>query len=327
MRQLHPFSVRGGMRFMTPPLREALLEFESRMAKGQAGMTVYGMPDTGKSTMMAYLYERISGSGSAVVYRTEMASSSTSDRQLMRELASDTGTNPMFPSLTPKEAFVRGAQVSCERLGTPRVLLMIDEAQMLSLQHLELLRGVFASLTSAGLAPFAALFAQPEIAKKRWSLKEVGDVSLVNRFLGRLHRFRGLRRDEFKDVMTMFDSNRWPADGQTYTEYFAPAFWSRGERLANWAHHFALEFGELCRAWDRDPDDLPVSYLNEAIHTFLSGVADRPRTQAEMIQLVAMAVQISAAATGFEFMAGLDDKASRPVGLPARPRVKGARAA
>ena len=326
MEELHPFTVRSRMRFITPPLREALLEFEGRLAKGQAGITVYGMPDTGKSTMMAYLYERITVSKKAVVYRTEMASSDTSERQLMRELASNNDTHQTFSSLTPKEAFVRGAQVNCERLGTPRVLLMIDEAQMLSVRHLELLRGVFASLTSSGLAPFAALFAQPEIAKRRWALQEVGDISLVNRFLGRLHRFRGLRRDELRGVMQLFDTTRWPENGPTYTEYFAPTFWNRGERLANWADSFALEFGELCRQWGRDPDDLPVSYLNEAIHTFYAEVADGLRTPAEMNQLVSLAVRASPASTGFEFMAGLDDSAAKPVGMQA-PKKQRSRAA
>jgi len=288
---------------MTPPLREGLEEFQSRLGKGLAGLTVYGMPDTGKSTMMSLLYERITESKKAVVYRTEMASSSTGERQLMRELA---GSQQPFPSLTPKEAFVRGAQVRCEQLETPRVIILIDEAQMLTLQHLELLRGVFASLTAAGLAPFAGLFAQPEIARRRWELKHAGDVSLVNRFLGRLHQFRGLRRNEFEEVLSLFDTTRWPADGPTYTQQFGRAFWDRGGRLAQLAHSFAGEFEALSLEWGRSPDDLPVSYLNEAVHTFLAGVSTQAGSTAEINQLVHTAVRTSAAATGFEFMAGVN---------------------
>lgn len=305
MKQLHPFTVRSAMRFMTPPLREALAAFESRMGRAQAAITVYGMPDAGKSTMMAYLLERITAAKSAAVFQTVMASSSINDRQLMRELLTTNGTTQVFHSITPKEALVRSAEAICERLDTPRVLILIDEAQMLTLSHLELLRGLLADLTSVGLAPFAALFAQPEIAQKRGWLKVQGDVSLMNRFLGQLHRFRGLRPAEFREVLALFDETRWPEDGPTYTEYFAPKFWSRGGRLVDLADAFSGQFAEVCRASQQDVIEVPTSYLNESIHAFLAGAAHATLTPAETNRLVFESVRDSPASRTFDFVAGL----------------------
>jgi type II secretory pathway predicted ATPase ExeA len=318
MEKLHPFTVKGALRFKTPPLREALAEFERRVLTGQAAITVHGMPDTGKSTMMTFLLERMSGSKKAVVYHMVMASSSIDEKQLMRELLTSNGTKESFPSVTPKEALVRSALAKCDGLGVPRVVFLIDEAQMLTKAHFELMRGLLADLTAMGLAPFAGLFAQPEILRKRWQLKDKGDASLINRFLGRPYRFRGLRRDEFEEVLKLLDEARWPEEGPTYTEYFAPTFWARGDKLANWAEVFAKEFGELSLTWGRDPDDLPTSYLNEAVHTFYAGVADTTRTPAEMNQLVARAVNNSPAPAAFEFLAGLEESVQQipPPELP-----------
>lgn len=307
MEQLHPFTVKGALRFKTPPLREALAEFERRVFTGQAAMTVYGMPDTGKSTMMTYLLERMSESKKAVVYHMVMGSSAIDDKQLMRELLTSNGSKDSFHSVTPKEALVRSALANCDRLGVPRVIFLLDEAQLLTKSHYEMLRGLLADLTTMRLAPFAGLFAQPEILRKRWQLKDKGDASLINRFLGRPYRFRGLRLEEIREVLQLLDETRYPVNGPTYTEFFAPTFWARGGRLANWSEAFAREFGELARTWGRDPDDLPTSYLNEAVHTFYAGVADTTLVPAEMNQLVARAVNNSPAPAAFEFLAGLEE--------------------
>lgn len=328
MEKLHPFTVKGALRFKTPPLREALAEFERRVLTGQAAITVHGMPDTGKSTMMTYLWERMSGSKKAVVYHMVMSSSSIDENQLMRELRTSNGAKESFPSVTPKEALMRSAEASCDRLGVPRVVFLIDEAQLLNKAHFELLRGLLADLTAMDLAPFAGLFAQPEILRKRWQLKDKGDASLINRFLGRPYRFRGLRREEFVEVLKLLDETRWPEEGPTYTEFFAPKFWARGERLANWAEAFAQEFAELSRAWGRDPDDLPTSFLNEAVHTFYAGVADTTLTPAEMNQLVARAVNNSPAPAAFEFLAGLEESVQQtPSRAPPPARTTRSRAA
>lgn len=327
MEKLHPFTVKGAVRLKTPPLREALAEFQRRVSTGQAAVTVEGMPDTGKSTMMAYLQETIGASKKAVVYHMVMASSSTDEKQFMRELLTNNGAKETFHSVTPKEALKRSVLANCDRLGVPRVIFLVDEAQMLTKTHYELLRGVLSDLTSLGLAPFAGLFGQPEIRRVRKLLKDRGDSSLINRFLGRMYTLRGLRRDEFKEVLQMLDETRWPEEGPTYTEFFAPTFWARGERLANWADAFAREFGELARAWGRSPDDIPTSYLNEAVHTFYAGVADTTRTPAEMNQLVARAVNESPAPAAFEFLAGLEASLEQaPAPLPS-PRSRRSRAA
>ena len=328
MEKLHPFTVKGAPRFMTPPLREALAEFERRVLTGQAAITVYGMPDTGKSTMMNHLLVRMSASKKAVVYHMVMASSSIDEKQLMRELLTSNSAKDSFPSLTPKEALVRSAMANCDRLGVPRVFFLIDEAQMLTKAHFELLRGLLADLTAMGLAPFAGLFAQPEILRKRWQLKDKGDASLINRFLGRPYRFRGLRQSEYQEVLKLMDDTRHPEEGPTYTEFFAPNFWGRGERLASWAEAFAREFAALSRSFGRDPDDLPTSYLNEAVHTFYAGVADSTLSPAEMNQLVARAVTDSPAPAAFEFLAGLEESvqsASAPA--PPPPKSRRSRAA
>jgi hypothetical protein len=324
MEKLHPFTVKGALRFMTPPLREALAEFERRVLTGQVAITVHGMPDTGKSTMMAYLLERISASNKAVVYHMAMASSSIDGKQLARELLTSNSTKESFHSLTPKEALVRSAVANCDRLGVPRILFLMDEAQMLTKSHFELMRGILADLTSMGLAPFAGLFAQPEILRTRWQLKDRGDASLINRFLGRPYRLRGLRRDEYQEMFKLMDDTHHPEDGPTYTEFFAPTFWARGERLANWAEAFAREFGELSLSFGRDPDDLPTSYLNDAVHTFFAGVADTTLTPAELNQLIARAVKNSPAPAAFEFLAGLEESMQSMVS-PASPSVKSRR--
>lgn len=327
MEKLHPFTVKGGPCFRTPPFQEALAAFQRRVSTGQAAITIEGMPDTGKSTLMSHLQKTITASSKAVVYQMVMASSSTDEKQFMRELLTNNGSKEAFHSVTPKEALKRSALANCDRLGVRRVIFLVDEAQMLTKTHYELLRGVLSDLTALGLAPFAGLFGQPEIRRVRKLLNDRGDTSLINRFLGRMYVLRGLRRDEFKEVLQTLDETRWPEEGPTYTEYFAPTFWARGERMANWAEAFAREFGELARAWGRSPDDLPTSYLNEAVHTFYAGVADTTLTPAEMNQLVARAVNESPAPAAFEFLAGLEASLDQPAAPLPSPRGRRSRAA
>jgi len=318
MRVEHPLTRKCGPRFPLPPLKEFASTFSDLCYSAEPALTCVGMPDTGKSTAFLFIKEHILKSKKAVVYHAVMAQDDGTSRQLARELVSSEEGRIQF-NITSDEALVRRAEGDCDALGVGRVIVLLDEAQLLNKRQLEYLRGAMQKFSALNLGVFFALFAQPEILTMPKTFKERGDASLVNRFMSRQHRFRGLRRNEFKVFLECLDSTHWPETGPTYTEHFARSFWAAGGRMLQLDEYFQNSFTALATKAGRDFDDIPTKYVASASKYMLDAISRLAPSPAQLPGLVDHAVRASGVVTAWEFLGDLEaDVRNRP----ARPRQR-----
>ncbi|MDP3626986.1 MAG: ATP-binding protein [Hydrogenophaga sp.] len=320
MRVEHPLTRKCGPRFPLPPLREFSINFSNLCYSAEPALTCIGMPDTGKSTAFLFIKEHIIKSKKAAVYHAVMAQDDGTSRQLARELVSSEAGLIQF-NITSDEALVRRAQADCDSLGVGRVIILIDEAQLLNKRQLEYLRGVMQKFSALDLGVFFALFAQPEILAIPKTFKERGDASLVNRFMSRQHRFRGLRRSEFKVFLECLDSTRWPESGPTYTEHFARSFWAAGGRMLQLDEYFQNSFTALAQKAGRDLDDIPTKYIASASKYMLDAISRQAPSPVQLPGLVDHAARASGVVTAWEFLGDLETDMRNRAPRPKKSRV------
>lgn len=302
----HPLTYENGARLETPPLKELLDALTKFAHQGCVCLMVYGMPRTGKSTASIVVVDRVEGSHAAVVYATVIKTDKGTFSTLLQSLQISRGGLAKFPSLKPENAFTKQVVMDCDDLGADRVWILVDEAQYLSYEQLIGLKGTLTELARNGLAPFAVLFGQPEMLAKPQKFKHAGDASLVHRFVAHKYRMRGLRRREFENILRMYDESRWPENGPTYTQYFAPKHWERGWRMTNLAGPLTKAFEAIREAKGQKADDLPVAYFMEAATSVLQELDDVEPDEKTLQAMVREAVDATGLADTYDFLGDLE---------------------
>lgn len=267
----HPITIPCGPRFKTGPLREFKLAFTASCMAGETAMTCYGPPGVGKSTAMLDIMSSVEHSKKAVIYATEVTSAKGEFTQLARALQTSDGSGLRLDSFSFDQALIRKAQADCDVLGCSRVWLFIDNARHLSAAQMIGLEGTTTTLTRLRMAPFVLLFAGADAPRMPVDFAKRQQELLLNRFLSRKHRMRGLKASEYAEVLRLIDTTRWPEDGPTYTEFLAPEFWQAGGRLAASTTVFQEEFESLAKRCGAEEDELPIKYLISAAVTALIG--------------------------------------------------------
>jgi hypothetical protein len=291
--EIHPLKVVGQIYFETPPLIEFKKLMKQMMDMGDLSLICYGLPRCGKSTLMTRLISLSEAKTSSVVFHA-MASGTSGNAKtyvrLARELLDSRGGRPPFSQVSEAEALVKRAEADAAALGVNRVVFFIDEAQELSLEQLFGLKEAMQSLINKGLSPFVIMFAQPEIVARQKMLIKANHISLVDRFYLRMHRLRGLKLEEFEDVLEMYDKTRWPTPGgPTFTEYFQPTLWKVGWRMKSQCNNFVRSFDKIAKEFQIGINDVPIKYLifaaNSLFLTYSKEIELNPSKAFEIIDL------------------------------------------
>jgi hypothetical protein len=322
MKQQHPLTFENGARLDTPPLRELSDALTKFAFQGCVCLLVYGMPRTGKSTASMVVAERVESVRAAVVYSTVIKAETGSFSTLMQALQLSRGGRLRFPSLRAENAFIRQALADCEELETVRVWILIDEAQYLSYEQMIGLKGTLTEMARSGLAPLCVLFGQPEMLAKPQKFKSAGDASLVHRFVSHKYRMRGLTREEFGQVLKLYDDSRWPEEGgPTYTEYFAPEHWAKGWRMTNLEPHLKKAFSAVSESKGRSLDDLPVAYFMEAATSVLQELDEATPDKEKLEKMVRQAVNATGLADTYDFLGDLEARSRDDTATRSRRKV------
>jgi hypothetical protein len=128
-----------------------------------------------------------------------------------------------------------------ERAAGNKLIVFVDEAQRLELEHYEWLRDVQDELERRGVRMFTFLVGQPGILNRKSSFRQSVDTSqIVSRFMVDELRFDGFRTaDDLKMSLAAYDTSTFP-DGSDwpYTRYFLQRAFDTGFRLER--QHLAL---------------------------------------------------------------------------------------
>ena len=297
---MHPVLRPRGLTCTAPPLTEFVQEFGRLVRNGELAMVCYGPFRHGKSTAAAFIRNSLKQSKKMAVFWALLEEDSKQQDgphsiwyDLLRGSELDE-RNERLGLIRPYDSLFRCARADAARFDTNIVLLVIDEAQNLTLDKLGALKKFVDELIEHGLAPFVLLMAQPQVLTLPDRLKKQGRHDLVDRFFTQLYRFRGLQPGEFRDVLAFYDNTEWPVgSGVTYTAHFAPKPWQRQWRMADQTGLFVSAFSQLAASLKVERTELGMKYLVTAVRALLIALQDRPDCVDNMSDVVWSCVQQS----------------------------------
>jgi hypothetical protein len=154
------------------------------------------------------------------------------------------------------------------------LVVFVDEAQRLELEHYEWLRDVQDELGRRGIRMFVFLVGQPGLLNRKSAFRQNVDTSqIVSRFMIDEMRFAGMREPaDLKMSLAAYDSSVFPEDsGWTYTRFFLQRAFDTGFRLGGQQQIIWESFEKAHRLARFDfPMDIPMEYLARSVEIALT---------------------------------------------------------
>lgn len=120
-------------------------------------------------------------------------------------------------------------------MGASKILLLVDEAQQLTVLHYTWLMAIYNQLHRHGIRLITVLAGQPQLNTRRSDLKSEGQAQIIGRFMLVQCEFTGLRSvRDFKRTLELYDfEETFPVGTNwTYTRFFLPKAYDAGLRLS-----------------------------------------------------------------------------------------------
>jgi len=120
-----------------------------------------------------------------------------------------------------------------------RVVLLFDEAQLLTIEDFEWLKEVHNELEKEHVKMITFLFGQRELEARREVLKDLNRPDITARFMFKIFNFPGIdSEDDLQVLMDCYDhESEFPeGSGWSYTRFFWPAAFEAGWRLSSEAN-------------------------------------------------------------------------------------------
>lgn len=303
MSSLHPVFLDHAWVASTGPIDAFNAAVTTALQLSLPSLAISGPPGVGKTTASYDLFDFLAAGKKVVPWRASAVDIKTRRdtprfyRSFQRAAHAKSQNTMRLPVLSEQENAVNSIVLSCEEVGTQRVVLFIDEAQQLEYETLVSLKDSMERLAFRRLQLLVLLLGEPDIRLKASQLMgQPGGSSLVHRFFASTHEYHGLKAPDLVLLMTHVDHAHWPENGgPTYTEYFAPKLYRQGWRLSNQAPLLWGDFEIQAGAMGLDASALEVMprFAVRAIRFILSELNRDASLASDMRVLVARAVSSS----------------------------------
>lgn len=286
MQSIHPILLKGGFVTETKPVADVLALLRAHIEQGEECMVCYAPPRAGKSSLIRCLEQRFRGEGLHVVL-SAMVQENPEERPdiaLLRSLLEEVPATRRFPVLNAKLAVLNHMRNACDQLGTPRVVIVLDEAQHLEVGELAALKEIADKASRFGISVFVLLIGQPLIVTAAARFKLISRHDLVDRFFTVTHRMPGLVRGTTENFLQKYDDTKWPENSNvSFVAHFAPGLWNRGWRATQLAAPMWHEFNVLAAELGHDLArlEIGVKYVAKAMRTTLLQLQKSPNLLAE----------------------------------------------
>jgi len=202
-------------RVLTKPLTEVLQVVGAAAGMGKTGMVLYGNSRNGKSTALAELEDSACQTKSWVPYRYYSEPYEQGGRApkffrgfVSRAQASTSAVR--FAVGSELDRLINSIRLACQQWETHRVLLLLDEVQDLPDECLLMLKTVTDRLElQHKLSYFVVCAGTPQLVTRRDELMLETDKRMYNdlvaRFFADQHYMRGLKKDDFVEVLKAYD--------------------------------------------------------------------------------------------------------------------------
>ncbi len=243
----------GGYSLPTPPVEFAFGQIAAGIATGLPGMAWVAYPRFGKTSASLFIQTHLGETleGTPIVVYVPKAHMNPDEGRFYKELLIASGFG-IPPGRDVTERFSRlwkGWWAWVVSTKAKKVVLIIDEAQKLSVMEFSWLIDIANELAQVHVSLCVVLFAQPELVGLRNTFLHAGRMDIVGRFMVQLHNFEGIRSaSELASVMEALDNpdlSEYPTgSGCSCTRFFASKAYAAGWRL----HHHA---GALWAAFEQ----------------------------------------------------------------------------
>ncbi|RQU58771.1 ATP-binding protein [Burkholderia cenocepacia] len=156
------------------------------------------------------------------------------------------------------------------------VILLIDEAQSMTLREWQWLMGLQNDLDHKGYLLSVFSIGSHQLNYKYDYFANTGNAHVSARFMAAHEQFHGLRtREELGYVLNGYDiDSRWPEGSDvSFLEYFAPECFALGKRLADCGDAFWKALQELTPTSARRLSEFPMQHVARTIEATLFELA------------------------------------------------------
>lgn len=265
--------------FSTPMMSEAFNWATELISGGHTGGVLYAPTRTGKTKTIELLVDELrSFDGPRSKLESATAWVVTQDRLVMSEggfwgwLLAEFRHQAAGSKKSPdvKRHLVTEYVKSLARSSpTGRLVLFVDEAQILELTELGWFADLFNSLQKANLELILILVGSYHLREWIKELEGKRHEHVRSRFFANEHRLRGLRTlSDFKRCLRRFDvDTRHLESGISITQFYLPEWFAEGGRLENRADLFREGFRALSPVQDFE---VPMAYFVRAVRQVLN---------------------------------------------------------
>lgn len=263
----------------TPPLTEVAKLVSEDIYYGRSGTGFWGETRFGKSSAIRYLIARVRETFQQVSVLRITADLRTrpTDTGFYGDLL-DTAGFPLKKGRTASDRRqqVKSVYLSLGRNGDGRRLIVfVDEAQNWSEAEWTWLKTIQIHLAENLISMVVISFGQEQLVQRQNALKESGRKDLTERFLRRMHRFRGIDdAPALGKVLALFDSTLFPMEGGVpFTEFFFPLAFKSGFRFAQESRRCVDAFLGL-----RGQQEIGMEWIALACKYFLTEYSEEDRS-------------------------------------------------
>lgn len=160
------------------------------------------------------------------------------------------------------------------------VVLLVDEAQCWGEREFTLLRDIGNDLRKMGISLVTIIFGDLNLIAFRDAMLKSGRHDLFGRFLMTLYEFPGISSlSELKEFLSGYDDPNiaeYPANsGISYSEFFAPADYRAGWRLADEADLAWAALTSVATRSMRSTKNIGMAWISNAVRNYLfAGLVD-----------------------------------------------------
>lgn len=152
-----------------------------------------------------------------------------------------------------------------------RVVLFVDEAQLLTLVELGWFADLFNALKKTGFKLVLFLVGSYHLQKWKHDLRGKMHAHVRSRFFAHEHPLKGIDTQEIlRRCLHRYDEDRSQFDGtESFTSHFQPEWYAKGGRLALYAGEIRRAFGKACGS--ARTFEIPMEYFVLTVRKLLDG--------------------------------------------------------
>ncbi len=241
------------------------------------GGIVYGRPRLGKTRAIRYLevYLQQEFGENLPIFKMLCTHHKPNENRFYMDLLRDIGHSAYNQGKAEikRDRLIKFFIERAESSGHHKIILFIDDAQMLYEEDYNWLMDIYNQLDRCGITMTVILVGQEELLHQKSAFISTRKMQIIGRFMVHEHKFSGVKTVEDLAVCLQGydETSEYPTDSRcSYTRYFFTEAFEDGCRFVEEAQSIFSRFEELrAAARIRGPIEIPMQYITLTIDNCL----------------------------------------------------------